>query len=197
MKTTQFECPCGKIVNFVLENGIVVYRHEDDNSSCKLLNRFYKDKCVDYAWQRVWLAITSNDAEMFNTYMCIANRFVLEKLLTKLSLLSADETLQFFSFIFNEDIRPEVLNILKEEMVKEFGMVAIDNIKAYDSFYNSPNFSIKKPKRKMANISSLANLQTKGTKETIVADLARSFMIDSAIKNKGLKSTIGSLVKNK
>lgn len=122
MKDTQLECPCGRTVVFKLENGIITYKHEDDDTSCEILNRFYKDKCADYAWQRAWLAIKTRDAKSFNVYMCIESESVMEKLWAKLSLMDADERSSFFSFLMEDDgIRHDIGQRLKDEIIKEFG----------------------------------------------------------------------------
>lgn len=196
-------CPCDKNVVMKVMNGIVLYEHED-GTGCKILNRFYMDKCSSLAWKMCKRAIKANDHKEFNIYMCKNNLLVLSYLLEYIRFANKSELIEVLKFLFETDkikykTRTDIYNML----VLDYGQVALRNIRAIRSknfakdevLGTSSVYIAKFPKYKMYDIESDFRIQENTAKQNMINDLAKSFMIDKAIKSSNLKNKIASLQK--
>lgn len=198
-------CPCNKNVVMKVMNGIVLYEHED-GTGCKILNKFYTDKCSSLAWKMCKRAIKANDHKEFNIYMCKNNSLVLTYLLEYIRFANKSELIEVLKFIFETDkIKTKIRTDVYDMLVSEYGQVAFKNINAIRSknfaknefLGTSAGFIAKFPKSKMYDISSEFRIQENTAKQNMINDLAKSFMIDKAIKSSNLKNKIASLQKTR
>ena len=194
----KIHCPCDRIAEAKVVNGIVMYEHED-GSSCKLLNRFYNNKCASLAWRFAKKAICNNDHETFVIYICKDNKEVIQELLEYIRLANKQELTQVLVFLFEKnDVNPQIQKHILDSLLNEYGNTAYNNIKAIrnKNFMNDPLLSratLSFPaigKSKMLNIESYVNIENNTAKQNIVNDLARSFLLDKAMRNSTLKNAI-------
>ena len=199
---TILSCPCEREVEFKLENGIIVYRHIDGDSSCKLLNKFYQDKCLNYVWERVRYSIENNDPNMFNIYMCINSHYVFDKISEWLILQNTKMTLQFFTMICKQDsdVSDNLVKEIKVKLINRFGEVATRNISAFN--INNNYFITQNDKRikqtsikTIKDISKLVQNKTSYIKEDIVNDLAKSMFLEKEIKSSLLLNSLKNIIK--
>ena len=196
----KIHCPCDRIAEAKVVNGIVMYEHED-GSSCKLLNRFYNNKCASLAWRFAKKAICNNDHETFAIYMCKDNKEVIQELLEYIRLANKQELTQVLVFLFEKnDVNPQIQKHILDSLLNEYGNTAYKNIKAIrnKNFMNDPLLSrsmLSFPavtKSKMFNIESYVNIENNTAKQNIVNDLARSFLLDKVMRDSTLKNAIKS-----
>jgi hypothetical protein len=196
----KIHCPCDRIAEAKVVNGIVMYEHED-GSSCKLLNRFYNNKCASLAWKFAKKAICNNDHEMFAIYICKDNKEVIQELLGHIRLANKQELTQVLVFLFEKnDVNPQIQKYILDSLLNEYGNTAYKNIKAIrnKNFMNDPllNRSVLSfpamAKSKMFNIESYVNIENNTAKQNIVNDLARSFLLDKVMRDSTLKNAIKS-----
>jgi hypothetical protein len=194
----KIHCPCDRIAEAKVVNGIVMYEHED-GSSCKLLNRFYNNKCASLAWKFAKKAICNNDHEMFAIYICKDNKEVIQELLGHIRLANKQELTQVLVFLFEKnDVNPQIQKYILDSLLNEYGNTAYKNIKAIrnKNFMNDPllNRSVLSfpamAKSKMFNIESYVNIENNTAKQNIVNDLARSFLLDKVMRDSTLKNAI-------
>lgn len=194
----KIHCPCDRVAEAKVVNGIVIYEHED-GSSCKLLNRFYNNKCASLAWKLAKKAICNNDHEMFAIYICKDNKEVIQELLEYIKFASKQELVQVLVFLFEtNNVRPEIQKYVLDNLLNEYGNTAYKNIKAIrnKNFMNDPllNRSMLSfpavTKSKMFNIESYVNIENNTAKQNIVNDLARSFLLDKVMRDSTLKNAI-------
>ena len=194
----KIHCPCDRVAEAKVVNGIVMYEHED-GSSCKLLNRFYNNKCASLAWRFAKKAICNNDHEMFAIYMCKDNKEVIQELLEYIRLANKQELTQVLVFLFEKnDVNPQIQKHILDSLLNEYGNTAYKNIKAIrnKNFMNDPllNRSVLSfpavTKSKMFNIESYVNIENNTAKQNIVNDLARSFLLDKVMRDSTLKNAI-------
>lgn len=196
----KIHCPCDKIVEQKIVNGVIMYEHED-GSGCKLLNRFYNNKCASLAWRFAKKAICDNDHETFSIYMCKDNKEVMHELLKYIRFANKQELIQVLVFLFEtSNVKLEIQKYVLDNLLNEYGNTAYRNIKAIRSknFINDPLLNkagLSFPaigKSKMINIESYVNIENNTAKQNIINDLARSFLLDKAIKDSALKNAIKS-----
>lgn len=196
----KIHCPCDRVAEAKVVNGIVMYEHED-GSSCKLLNRFYNNKCASLAWRFSKKAIRDNDHETFSIYMCKDNKEVIHELLEYIRLANKQELAQVLVLLFEtSNVKHEIQKYVLDNLLNEYGNTAYKNIKAIRSknFMNDPLlnratllFPIR-GKSKMLNIESYVNIENNTAKQNIVNDLARSFLLDKVMRDSTLKNAIKS-----
>lgn len=194
----RINCPCNEIVEPKIINGVIMYVHKD-GTSCKTLNRFYKDKCEVYAWSVCKQAIEDNDYDTFNVYMCIATKVMRDRLLEYVRYMNKDELIKTFTFLFSSNgIRGDIQGIIAKDLIEEHGIVALNNIKTImgEAFERNKSLSafmkVGKKNSKMCDISKDVRIANSSVKQNIVEDLARSFLIDKAIRDSTLKNAIKS-----
>ena len=196
----KIHCPCDRVAEAKVVNGIVMYEHED-GSSCKLLNRFYNNKCASLAWRFSKKAICDNDYETFSIYMCKDNKEVIHELLEYIRLANKQELAQALVFLFEtNNVRHEIQKYVLDNLLNEYGNTAYKNIKAIrnKNFMNDPllnRATLSFPaigKSKMFNIESYVNIENNTAKQNIVNDLARSFLLDKVMRDSRLKNAIKS-----
>ena len=195
----KIHCPCDMIAEPKLVNGVIEYVHKD-GTSCKVLNRFYVDKCESYVWSICEQAIEDNSYDTFNIHMCIATSPVMKRLLKHVSFTNKQELIKVFMFLFSTTkIRGDLQAAIAKEIILEHGRIAYDNIRAVmgESFERNRALSSitydKLKKTNMCNISSDIRITSNSTKQNIVEDLARSFLIDKSIRNSNLKQALSKL----
>ena len=192
-------CPCDKIAEPKIVNGVIMYEHED-GTSCKLLNRFYVNKCVSYAWKLCKNAIIEGDHKSFNTYM-IEDEEALAYLYEYIKFANKQELVHVLVFLFDgNDVKVGLQQTILYALITEYGNVAYKNIKAIRSkkFINDPLMNQVSAERsatgksKMFNIESYVNIENNTAKQNIVNDLARSFLLDKVMRDSTLKNAIKS-----
>lgn len=196
----KIHCPCDRTAEAKVVNGIVMYEHED-GSGCKLLNRFYNNKCASLAWRFSKKAICDNDYETFSIYMCKDNKEVIHELLEYIRLAKKQELVQVLVFLFEtSNVKHEIQKYVLDNLLNEYGNIAYKNIKAIrnknfmsDPLLNRSTLSFPTvAKSKMFNIESYVNIENNTAKQNIVNDLARSFLLDKVMRDSTLKNAIKS-----
>lgn len=194
----KIHCPCDMTAEAKVVNGIVMYQH-DDGTSCKLLNRFYTDKCASFAWSMSKKAIRNNDFKSFNAYMCKDTKDVMDELVDYIALANKQELIEVLVFLFRtSDVKFEVQRYVAEKLIDEYGRSAYVNLQAIRSKNFARDLLLfgamfpKISRSKMINIVNDVNIDQNSAKQNIVNDLARSFLLDKAMRDTSLKNTIKS-----
>ena len=197
----KIHCPCDMIAEPKMVNGVIEYVHKD-GTSCKVLNRFYTDKCESYVWSICEQAIEDDDYDTFNIYMYVVTNQVIKRLLKYISFTNKQELIKVFMFLFSTaKIRGDLQATIAKEIVIEHGRIAYDNIRAIMGELFGRNRALsaisydKTKKTNMCDISRDAKIASNSTKQNIVDDLARSFLIDKSIHDSSLKQALSKLSK--
>lgn len=195
----KITCPCNMIAEPKMINGVIEYIHKD-GASCKVLNRFYTDKCESYVWDICKQAIEDEDYDTFNVYMFIVTKHAINRILRYVAFASKSELIKILMFLFSTTkIRKDLQATLARELIKNCGKVAYDNINAImgDSLSEKRTLSTisysKLVKSSMCDVSNDIRITSNSTKQNIVEDLARSFLIDKSIKDASLKQALSKM----
>lgn len=197
----KLSCPCNREIEAVIENGIIAYKHTEDGSLCGILNNFYQDKVAMYAGQRCIRAAkkrTAKNFRIFNEFCLTSSNEIISYMFAYIEKMDVTELNNFFSFLFSGYISNKIVDSLCTKMVSTFGETALDNIRVYDEFYTKKTntlMPLKGTERKMAKLEVLKKIKSLDVKQDIISDLAKSFMIDSAIKTGKLDKALRNIGK--